>query len=183
MLYAIFDSMLMSFGKELMWMMYKCWSCWWMLRRSDVEVGSSPIFPGFLAPHGHIFSHLYSMSLAQFEVWSPLGYCCLYWIYLEYLARFDNFYEIFGFVLNIEWIFPSSFECKRETHQWGFDFWWRHWFELLWLYEDGIKWFWRLWSMLLRVFIFAIHLWFRVIAWGQASISLGMFDECQKYMF
>ena len=32
-----------------------CWSCWWMLRRSDVEVGSSPIFPGFLAPHGHNF--------------------------------------------------------------------------------------------------------------------------------
>ena len=122
------------------WWSYICWSCWWMLRRSDVEVGSSPIFPGFLAPHGHKFSHLYSMSLAQFEV-SFEGLLVIV-AYIEFiwntLARFDNFYEIIDLCWILSEFFHISFECKRETHMWGFDFWWRHWFELLWLYDDSI---------------------------------------------
>ena len=95
---------------ELLVEVEKKW-CW---------VGSSPIFPGFLAPHGHNISHLYSMSLAHyFEVLLVItAYVEFIW---NTLARFDNFYEIFWFMLNIEWIFPSSFECLSETHWWDFD--------------------------------------------------------------
>ena len=94
------------FGKELCWESYMCWSCWWMMRRSDVEVGSSPIFPGFfLAPHDHKFSHHDSMSLAHYKFGSPLGYYCLCWVCLEYLARFDNFYEI----VDLCWILSEFF--------------------------------------------------------------------------
>ena len=136
-----------------------CWSYWWMMRRSDVEVGSSPIFLGFLAPHDHnIFPPWFHVLCPL--LWSPLGHCCLYWVYVEYLARFDNFYEI----IDLCWILSEFFH--HPLRAWVkhlcevLIFWWRHWFELLWLYEDGISWFWRLWSMLLRVFVFAIHLWF-----------------------
>ena len=148
-----------------------------------LKLGSSPLFPGFLAPHGHNISHLYSMSLAhsKFEVLLVIvAYVEFIW---STLARFDNCYEICDlcWILSEFFHHPMSAWVKHISEV--FDFWWRHWFELLWLYEDGIGWIWKLWSMLLRVFIFSIHLWSRVIAWGQASISLGMFDVCQKYMF
>ena len=71
-----------SFWEGVLLRSYMCWSCWWMLRRSDVEVGSSPIFPGFLAPHGHNFP-TYIPCPCPIQVWSPLGYYCLYWICLE----------------------------------------------------------------------------------------------------
>ena len=66
-----------------------------MLRRSDVEVGSSPIFPGFLAPHGHnIFPPIFHvLAHYKFEVLLVIiAYIEFMW---NILARFDNFYEIF----------------------------------------------------------------------------------------
>ena len=165
-----------------------CWKlyvgvCWWMLRRSDVEVGSSPIFPGFLAPHGHKFSQLYSMSFAhyKFEVFLVIvAYIEFVW---NILARFDNFYEIYWFM----WILSEFFHHPLSARV-------KHISEVL-IFDEGIDLSCCdcMRMVLVEVedcdpccweFLFLLYTCdFRVIAWGQASISLGMFDVCEKYMF
>jgi hypothetical protein len=115
---------------------------------------------------------------------SPLDSCYLYWTYLEILARFDNIYELV-ICVEFESKFPLSFECKSETHMVRFWDWWK---ALIWIMMIEVWWWywlwnWRLWSMLLRVSYFAFHLWLWVIAWGQASLSMGEFDVCQISMF
>ena len=124
--YMLFWSLLLKFWEGVVLKSYMCWSCWWMMRRGDVEVGSSPIFPGFLAPHGHIYFPPWFHVLSPLQVWCPLGYYCLCWIYVEYLAHFDNFYEIIDLWWILSEFFHHPYECLSETHWWGFNFWWRH---------------------------------------------------------